>query len=200
MQRLALISVSDKSGVLPFAKTLVDELGFRILSTGGTARLLRENGVDAGEVSDHTGFPEMMDGRVKTLHPKIHGGLLCLRNNEEHCQAAEANDIEMIELVVVNLYPFEETVAKPEVTLAEAIEQIDIGGPSMLRSAAKNNRDVTVVCDPGDYDRVLDSLKADDEAALLALRSELALKVYRRTSEYDGAISEYLSEEALKDA
>ncbi len=127
MQRLALISVSDKSGVLPFAKTLVDELGFRILSTGGTARLLRENGVDAVEVSDHTGFPEMMDGRVKTLHPKIHGGLLCLRNNEEHCQAAEANDIEMIELVVVNLYPFEETVAKPDVTLAEAIEQIDIG-------------------------------------------------------------------------
>ncbi|MDE0576386.1 MAG: bifunctional phosphoribosylaminoimidazolecarboxamide formyltransferase/IMP cyclohydrolase [Opitutales bacterium] len=200
MQRLALISVSDKSGVLPFAKTLVDELGFRILSTGGTARLLRENGVDAVEVSDHTGFPEMMDGRVKTLHPKIHGGLLCLRNNEEHCQAAEANDIEMIELVVVNLYPFEETVAKPGVTLAEAIEQIDIGGPSMLRSAAKNNRDVTVVCDPGDYDRVLDSLKANDEAALLALRSELALKVYRRTSEYDGAISEYLSEQALKDA
>ncbi len=200
MQRLALISVSDKSGVLPFAKTLVDELGFRILSTGGTARLLRENGVDAVEVSDHTGFPEMMDGRVKTLHPKIHGGLLCLRDNEEHCQAAEANDIEMIELVVVNLYPFEETVAKPGVTLAEAIEQIDIGGPSMLRSAAKNNRDVTVVCDPGDYDRVLDSLKANDEAALLALRSELALKVYRRTSEYDGAISEYLSEQALMDA
>jgi phosphoribosylaminoimidazolecarboxamide formyltransferase/IMP cyclohydrolase len=200
MQRLALISVSDKSGVLPFAKTLVDELGFRILSTGGTARLLRENGVDAVEVSDHTGFPEMMDGRVKTLHPKIHGGLLCLRNNEEHCQAAEANDIEMIELVVVNLYPFEETVAKPGVTLAEAIEQIDIGGPSMLRSAAKNNRDVTVVCDPGDYDRVLDSLRANDEAALLKLRSELALKVFHRTAEYDGAISEYLGEQALKDA
>ena len=192
MQRLALISVSDKSGLLPFAKALVEELDFRILSTGGTARLLRENGIDAVDVSDHTGFPEMMDGRVKTLHPKIHGGLLCLRNNEEHRQAAEANDIEMIELVVVNLYPFEETVAKPGVTLAEAIEQIDIGGPSMLRSAAKNNRDVTVVCDPGDYDRALDSLKADDEAALLALRSELALKVYRRTSEYDGAISEYL--------
>ena len=200
MQRLALISVSDKSGVLPFAKTLADELGFRILSTGGTARLLRENGVDAVEVSDHTGFPEMMDGRVKTLHPKIHGGLLCLRNNEEHCQAAEANDIEMIELVVVNLYPFEETVANPGVTLAEAIEQIDIGGPSMLRSAAKNNRDVTVVCDPGDYDRVLDSLRANDQAALLKLRSELALKVFHRTAEYDGAISEYLGEQALKDA
>jgi phosphoribosylaminoimidazolecarboxamide formyltransferase/IMP cyclohydrolase len=200
MQRLALISVSDKSGLLPFAKALVEELDFRILSTGGTARLLRENGIDAVDVSDHTGFPEMMDGRVKTLHPKIHGGLLCLRNNDEHRQAAKANDIEMIELVVVNLYPFEETVAKPGVTLAEAIEQIDIGGPSMLRSAAKNNRDVTVVCDPGDYDRALDSLKADDEAALLALRSELALKVYRRTSEYDGAISEYLGEQALKDA
>jgi len=199
MQRLALISVSDKSGLLPFAKALVEELDFRILSTGGTARLLRENGIDAVDVSDHTGFPEMMDGRVKTLHPKIHGGLLCLRNNEEHRQAAEANDIEMIELVVVNLYPFEETVAKPGVTLAEAIEQIDIGGPSMLRSAAKNNRDVTVVCDPGDYDRVLDSLKVDDEAALFALRSELALKVFRRTSEYDGAISEYLGEQALKD-
>jgi len=200
MQRLALISVSDKSGVLPFARILVDELGFRILSTGGTARLLRENGVDAVEVSDHTGFPEMMDGRVKTLHPKIHGGLLCLRNNDEHCHAADANDIEMIELVVVNLYPFEETVAKPGVTLSEAIEQIDIGGPSMLRSAAKNNRDVTVVCDPGDYDRVLDSLKSDDETSLLALRAELALKVYRRTSEYDGAISNYLGEQALKDA
>ena len=200
MQRYALISVSDKSGLVPFAKSLVEELGFRILSTGGTARLLRENDVEVTDVSDHTGFPEMMDGRVKTLHPKIHGGLLCLRGNEEHRRAAEANDIEMIELVVVNLYPFEETVANPEVTLAEAIEQIDIGGPSMLRSAAKNHGDVSVVCDPDDYDRVLDALKGEDEAALGKLRGELALKVYRRTAAYDGAISAYLSEQTEADA
>ena len=195
MQRYALISVSDKSGLVPFAKSLVDELGFRILSTGGTARLLREEGVEVTDVSDHTGFPEMMDGRVKTLHPKIHGGLLCLRGNEDHRKAAEANGIELIELVVVNLYPFEETVAKHGVTLTEAIEQIDIGGPSMLRSAAKNHEDVSVVCDPADYERILPALKKEDEAALKKLREQLALKVYRRTAAYDAAISTYLSEQ-----
>ena len=200
MQRYALVSVSDKTGVAPFAKALVKELGFRILSTGGTARLLREEGVEVTDVSEHTGFPEMMDGRVKTLHPKVHGGLLCLRANPDHVAAAEANGIEMIELVVVNLYPFEETVAKPGVTTEEAIEQIDIGGPSMLRSAAKNSADVSVVCDPADYDRVLDVLRGDDEAALGKLRRELALKTYCRTASYDAAISAYLGERAAEEA
>ncbi len=195
MQKFALVSVSDKSGLVPFAKALVEELDFVILSTGGTARLLREEGVEVRDVSDHTGFPEMMDGRVKTLHPKVHGGLLCLRDNEVHLAAAEENGIALIDLVVVNLYPFEDTVARPEVTFPEAIEQIDIGGPSMLRSAAKNHSDVTVVCDPVDYDRVLDSLREDDASGGAAFRRELALKVFERTARYDAAISGYLAEQ-----
>ena len=161
-----------------------------LLSTGGTARLLRENDIPVNDVSQHTDFPEMMDGRVKTLHPKIHGGLLCLRDNDEHTKAAEKHQIDMIDLVVVNLYPFEETVSRENVEFNEAIEQIDIGGPSMLRSAAKNHRDVFVVCDPNDYDRVLDGL--NDDSSALELRKELALKVFRRTSVYDNAISNYL--------
>jgi phosphoribosylaminoimidazolecarboxamide formyltransferase/IMP cyclohydrolase len=190
--KTALISVSDKSGVVSFAKELVTRHGFKILSTGGTAKALAEAGIDVVEVGDHTGFPEMMEGRVKTLHPKIHGGLLCLREKAEHMEQAAAHGIEMIDLVVVNLYPFEETVAKPDVTRAEAIEQIDIGGPSMLRSAAKNHGSVTVVTDPADYDRVLAAL--DDEEALPALRRELAIKVYARTSTYDAAITRFLTE------
>ena len=141
--------------------------GFTLLSTGGTARLLREEEIPVTDVSDHTGFPEMMDGRVKTLHPKVHGGLLCLRDNPNHREAAEQHGIAMIDLVVVNLYPFEETVARAGVSFEEAIEQIDIGGPSMLRSAAKNHRDVAVVCDPSDYDRVLASLEKSDDAHAL---------------------------------
>lgn len=190
MQKIALLSVSDKTGLVPFARSLVNDHSFMLLSTGGTARLLRENDIPVNDVSQHTDFPEMMDGRVKTLHPKIHGGLLCLRDNDEHTKAAEKHQIDMIDLVVVNLYPFEETVSRENVEFNEAIEQIDIGGPSMLRSAAKNHRDVFVVCDPNDYDRVLDGL--NDDSSALELRKELALKVFRRTSVYDNAISNYL--------
>ena len=193
MQKFALLSVSDKSGLVPFARNLVDQHSFTLLSTGGTARLLREEGIPVSDVSDRTGFPEMMDGRVKTLHPKVHGGLLCLRDNPEHLKAAEDHDIALIDLVVVNLYPFEETVARANVSFEEAIEQIDIGGPSMLRSAAKNHRDVAVVCDPSDYDRVLNAMKLDDDWS--GLRRELALKVFQRTSSYDKAISEYFSKQ-----
>jgi phosphoribosylaminoimidazolecarboxamide formyltransferase / IMP cyclohydrolase len=186
----ALISVSDKTGIVPFARELADRHGFRILSTGGTARVLAEAGVPVVEVGDYTGFPEMMEGRVKTLHPKIHGGLLCRRDKPAHMEQAAAHGIGMIDMVVVNLYPFEETVARPGVARDEAIEQIDIGGPSMLRSAAKNHAAVTVVTDPGDYPRVLAAL--GDETALAALRRELAAKVYARTSAYDAAIADYL--------
>ena len=146
----ALISVSDKTGLADFARELAKQ-GVEIISTGGTASLLRQEGIPTRDISDFTGFPEMLDGRVKTLHPKVHGGLLYLRGNPEHEAAAREHGIEPIDLVVVNLYPFEETIAKPGVTLAEAIEQIDIGGPSMLRSAAKNYQSVTVVVDPADY-------------------------------------------------
>jgi len=194
MSKFALLSVSDKAGIVPFAQALVDQHGFTLLSTGGTARLLREKNVPVTDVSEHTGFPEMMDGRVKTLHPKVHGGLLCLRDNTEHREAAQEHGIGMIDLVVVNLYPFEETVARAGVTFEEAIEQIDIGGPSMLRSAAKNHRDVTVVCDPADYDRVLVSMESPDDGT--ALRCELAQKVFARTASYDLAISNYLQSQA----
>jgi phosphoribosylaminoimidazolecarboxamide formyltransferase / IMP cyclohydrolase len=186
----ALISVSDKTGIVPFARELAERHGFRILSTGGTAKVLAEAGVAVVEVGEYTGFPEMMEGRVKTLHPKIHGGLLCRRDKPAHMEQAAAHGIGMIDMVVVNLYPFEETVARPGVARDEAIEQIDIGGPSMLRSAAKNHAAVTVVTDPGDYPRVLAAL--GDETALAALRRELAAKVYARTSAYDAAIADYL--------
>ena len=194
MSKFALLSVSDKSGIVSFARALVDHHDFTLLSTGGTARLLREEGVPVTDVSDHTGFPEMMDGRVKTLHPKVHGGLLCLRDDPKHKAAAQEHGIGMIDLVVVNLYPFEETVARAGVSFAEAIEQIDIGGPSMLRSAAKNHRDVTVVCDPADYQRVLNSLESPSEEAG-NLRRQLAQKVFARTFAYDRAISEYLNKQ-----
>ncbi len=192
MEKRALISVSDKTGIVEFAKELVKHRGYTILSTGGTAKLLAEKGIPVTEVSDYTGFPEMMDGRVKTLHPKIHGGLLALRDNKGHMEMAAKHDIGMIDLVVVNLYPFEATVAKPGCTLEDAIENIDIGGPSMLRSAAKNHRDVTVVCDANDYPAVLEALRVGGEQ-LLELRRRLALKVYQRTSAYDAAIANYLN-------
>ena len=194
MEKLALLSVSDKRGLVEFATALVQQHGYRLLSTGGTAKLLAEKGLPVTEVSQHTGFPEMMEGRVKTLHPKIHGGLLCRRDKPEHLAAAAAHNIALIDLVVVNLYPFEATVAKPGVHFEEAIENIDIGGPSMLRSAAKNHDSVTVVCDPGDYGAVLAALT--DPAALGALRRRLALKVFQRTSVYDGAIAAYLEKQA----
>jgi phosphoribosylaminoimidazolecarboxamide formyltransferase/IMP cyclohydrolase len=191
MARFALLSVSDKRGLAEFAAVLSRELGFTLLSTGGTARLLNQAGLPVTEVSQHTGFPEIMDGRVKTLHPKIHGGLLCRRDLASHRDQARANAIEMIDLVVVNLYPFEETVARPDVTREEAIENIDIGGPSMLRSAAKNHESVMVICDPDDYGRALEALR--DEGKGHALRRELAAKVFARTARYDAAIATYLT-------
>ena len=193
MDKFALLSVSDKRGLVPFAKALVEAHGYILLSTGGTARLLAENGLPVTEVSEHTGSPEIMEGRVKTLHPKIHGGLLCRRDDEGHLRQAKENDIALIDLVVVNLYPFEETVAKSGVTFADAIENIDIGGPSMLRSAAKNHPSVTVICDSADYDRVLGAM--NEPTTLLELRRELALKVFERTARYDAAIARYLKGE-----
>jgi phosphoribosylaminoimidazolecarboxamide formyltransferase/IMP cyclohydrolase len=190
MEKLALLSVSDKRGLVEFATALTQRFGYRLLSTGGTAKLLAEKGLPVTEVSQHTGFPEIMEGRVKTLHPKIHGGLLCRRDKPEHLEQARKNDIALIDLVVVNLYPFEETVSKPGVHFEEAIENIDIGGPSMLRSAAKNHESVTVVCDPADYQNVIAAL--DKPAELAALRRKLALKVFQRTGSYDTAIARYL--------
>ena len=190
----ALISVSDKTGLVPFAKELA-ALGVEIISTGGTAKLLAKEGVKCVEISDYTGFPEMMDGRVKTLHPKVHGGLLHLRDNPEHCAQAKEHGILPIDMVVVNLYPFEQTIAKPDVTLDEAIENIDIGGPSMLRSAAKNYRSVTVVTDPADYEDVLKVLHDNDGETTLQLRERLAIKVFVTTSRYDGAIANFLNQE-----
>jgi phosphoribosylaminoimidazolecarboxamide formyltransferase/IMP cyclohydrolase len=191
MRKLALLSVSDKRGLAEFAAALVRDHGYVLLSTGGTARMLQEQGLPVTEVGQHTGFPEIMDGRVKTLHPKIHGGLLGRRDLPEHRAQAEQNGIEWIDLVVVNLYPFEETVAKPGVHFDEAIENIDIGGPSMLRSAAKNHASVTVVTDPADYGRVLAAL-GGPAPELAELRRQLALKVFQRTAAYDGAIARYL--------
>ncbi|MBP8257952.1 MAG: bifunctional phosphoribosylaminoimidazolecarboxamide formyltransferase/IMP cyclohydrolase, partial [Opitutaceae bacterium] len=194
MDKLALLSVSDKQGLVEFATALVRKHGYRLLSTGGTAKLLSAHGLPVTEVGSHTGFPEIMEGRVKTLHPKIHGGLLCRRDKAEHLDQARANGIELIDLVVVNLYPFEATVAKPHVEFEEAIENIDIGGPSMLRSAAKNHASVTVVCDPNDYARVLEAMDAPSK--LTELRRDLALKVFQRTATYDAAIAKYLESQA----
>jgi phosphoribosylaminoimidazolecarboxamide formyltransferase/IMP cyclohydrolase len=199
MAKLALLSVSDKRGLAEFAASLVRDHGYTLLSTGGTAKMLAAGGLPVREVGSHTGFPEIMGGRVKTLHPKIHGGLLARRDSPQHLAEAERNGIELIDLVVVNLYPFEETVAKPGVEFEEAVENIDIGGPSMLRSAAKNHESVTVVCDPADYGSVLLAM-AGDPSGLRALRRRLALKVFQRTAAYDGAIARYLeSQEAGPD-
>jgi phosphoribosylaminoimidazolecarboxamide formyltransferase / IMP cyclohydrolase len=190
MEKLALLSVSDKRGVVDFATALVRQHGYRLLSTGGTAKLLAGAGLPVTEVGAHTGFPEMMEGRVKTLHPKIHGGLLARRDKPDHLAAAQQHGIALIDLVVVNLYPFEQTVAQPHVEFEEAIENIDIGGPSMLRSAAKNHASVTVVCDPDDYGAVLAALHNPEQLAVL--RRRLALKVFQRTGRYDTAIATYL--------
>ncbi len=194
MQKTAILSVSDKSGLVPFAKALVEQYGYHLLSTGGTAKLLETEGIPVTDVSEHTGFPEMMEGRVKTLHPKIHGGLLARRDKEKHMGAAVEHGIDMIDLVVVNLYPFVETVSKSDVTFELAIENIDIGGPSMLRSAAKNHASVCVVVDNADYDRVLAAM--GNELAFSKLRLELAVKVFERTSCYDSAIASYLKGQA----
>lgn len=187
----AIISVTDKSGIIDFAKEL-SKFGVQILSTGGTAKAIREGGIPVTDISDYTGFPEMMDGRVKTLHPKVHGGLLGLRDNPEHISMMEKYGITPIDMVVVNLYQFEKTVAKEGVTLEDAIENIDIGGPSMLRSSAKNFRDVTVIVDPADYAVVLKEMAQSDGETTLKTRFRLAGKVFRLTNQYDGAIAAYL--------
>ncbi|AJF07326.1 bifunctional phosphoribosylaminoimidazolecarboxamide formyltransferase/IMP cyclohydrolase [Geoalkalibacter subterraneus] len=187
----ALISLSDKTGIVEFARELT-AFGVEILSTGGTAKLLRDNGLTVKDVSDFTGFPEMLDGRVKTLHPKVHGGLLGMRDNPEHVAKMKEHGIEPIDMVVVNLYPFEATVAKPGCSLEDAIENIDIGGPTMLRSAAKNNRDVTVIVDNSDFAAVLDEMKSANGAVSRETNFRLAVKVYQHTAAYDGAISNWL--------
>jgi len=187
----AIISVTDKAGIVDFAASL-SGFGVEILSTGGTAKAMREGGVTVKDISEHTGFPEMLDGRVKTLHPKVHGGLLGVRDNPEHVRMMEAHGILPIDLVVVNLYQFEKTVARQGVTLEEAIENIDIGGPAMLRSSAKNFRYVTVIVDPSDYAPVLDEMKANSGTTTLETRFRLAGKVFQLTHAYDHAISRYL--------
>jgi phosphoribosylaminoimidazolecarboxamide formyltransferase/IMP cyclohydrolase len=192
MIKRALMSVSDKKGIVEFARELA-AMGIEILSTGGTAKTLREAGVPVMEVSDYTGSPEMMDGRVKTLHPKIHGGLLARRDNPKDAEDIKKHGINLIDMVVVNLYPFEQTIAKPGVTFDDAIENIDIGGPAMLRAAAKNFRDVAVVVDPSDYGKILAEMKASKGEVSRETKLGLANKVFSHTSRYDGLITEYLS-------
>ncbi|MCM8778331.1 MAG: bifunctional phosphoribosylaminoimidazolecarboxamide formyltransferase/IMP cyclohydrolase [Candidatus Omnitrophica bacterium] len=190
----ALISVSDKTGIVDFAKGLVD-LGIEILSTGGTAKLLQDKGIKVREVAEYTGFPEMLDGRVKTLHPKIHGGILAIRDNKEHREQAKRYSIEMIDLVVINLYPFEKVIQKEDVSIGEAIENIDIGGPSMLRSAAKNNKYVGAVCNPTKYPEILRELRENNGCLSEETKFKLAVEVFQRTAEYDKAIAEFLKNE-----
>src|SRR5262245_35649102 len=189
----ALLSVSDKAGLIDFARALV-AANVELISTGGTAKAIRDAGLPVKDISAHTGFPEMLDGRVKTLHPTVHGGLLYIRGNAAHEAAAREHAIAPIDLVVVNLYPFEQTVAKPNVSLHDAIENIDIGGPSMLRSAAKNHDGVTVVVDPADYDEVAKQISETGNTTL-DLRRQLAAKVFARTAAYDAAIASHLTRE-----
>ena len=189
-----LVSVSDKEGVVAFAQSL-RRLGWEIIATGGTMKLLRDSGVEVINISDVTGFPEICDGRVKTLHPKVHGGLLARRDDESHLEALRENSIEFIDMVCVNLYPFRQTIAKPEVTMEDAVENIDIGGPSMLRSAAKNFRDVTVVCDPSDYERIIAEIEATGNTTI-ETRLELSAKAYTHTAEYDACIATYMRQQA----
>lgn len=191
MVKRALISVSDKTGIVEFAKKL-NILGWEIVSTGGTKTVLDESGIQTIAIDDVTNFPEMMDGRVKTLHPKIHGGILARRDSDSHLEAANQYEITLIDLVVVNLYPFKETILKSEVSYEEAVENIDIGGPSMLRSAAKNHASVTVVVDPMDYELVLSELENDNETSF-ETRQKLAAKVFRYTAAYDALIAEYFT-------
>lgn len=187
----ALISVSDKNGLMDLARVLA-AMDVEILSTGGTAKALREGGVKITEVADYTGSAEILDGRVKTLHPKIHAGLLYRRDLAEHARQMRERGFGSIDMLVVNLYPFEATIAKPDVTFEEAIENIDIGGPCLLRAAAKNFASVTAICDSGDYPRVISELKTDGRTSL-ETRLYLARKIFRRTSEYDGVIASYLA-------
>ena len=190
----ALISVSDKTGVVEFAQQL-RSLGWEIIATGGTMKLLRDSNVEVINISDVTGFPEICDGRVKTLHPKVHGGLLARRDDESHHQALKDNGIEFIDMVCVNLYPFRQTIAKPDVTMEDTIENIDIGGPSMLRSAAKNYKDVTVVCDPADYATIIEEIKEGGNTTV-ETRLQLSAKAYTHTAEYDSMIATYMRKAA----
>jgi phosphoribosylaminoimidazolecarboxamide formyltransferase / IMP cyclohydrolase len=195
----ALISLSDKTGLVDFAKEL-SKFGVEILSTGGTAKLLRDNNIPVKEVSEYTGFPEMLDGRVKTLHPKVHGGLLAVRDNPSHMQSLKEHDIGLIDMVVVNLYPFEKTTQKPGVQIEEVIENIDIGGPSMLRSAAKNHRSVAVICNPARYNQVIVELRKNNGSLTEELMRELAIEVFGLTSRYDTAIHNYLKNYFMPEA
>ncbi len=194
MKKRALVSVSDKAGVVNFARELT-ALGWEIIATGGTQKLLTESGVATIGISDVTGFPEICDGRVKTLHPKVHGALLARRDDDSHLEALRENGIGFIDLVCVNLYPFRQTISRENVAMEDAIENIDIGGPSMLRSAAKNYRDVTVVCDPTDYATILDEIRAEGNTAL-ATRLMLSAKAYTHTAEYDSCIATYMRKQA----
>lgn len=194
--RRALISVSDKTGVVEFAKKL-HAAGIEIVSTGGTMKALKDAGVPVTYVSDVTGFPEIMDGRVKTLNPYIHGGILAVRDNPKHVREMQEHKITPIDMVVVNLYPFKETIAKPDVTLAEAIENIDIGGPAMIRAAAKNFKFVTVVTNPSRYDEIAAAV-AKDGCVSGMLRMQLAREAFAHTADYDQAIQNYLAEQAAK--
>src|SRR3954465_1508637 len=198
--RRALISVSDKTGLKEFATALVKEFNIELISTGGTAKFLRDAGLPVKDVSDVTGFPEMMDGRVKTLHPKIHGGLLALRDNPEHVAAMEQHGIRPIDLVCINLYPFEKTVRKPGVTFDEAIENIDIGGPSMIRSAAKNHRHVLVVTSPDRYEKVIGDLHEHKGSSCGGHRLKQAQRAFAHTAEYDSIIANYLATAARIDS
>lgn len=190
--KTALLSVSDKTDLVPFARRLITAGCQTLISTGGTARALSEAGIDVTPIDQVTGFPEMMDGRVKTLHPKIHGGLLALRDKEDHAASLTEHAITPIDLVCVNLYPFEKTVADPDVSDADAIEQIDIGGPSMVRSAAKNHAYVSIVTDPKQYDQVANNIERNTGSTTLDLRRSLAAAAFTRTAEYDTAISTWM--------
>src|SRR5215207_4952923 len=192
--RRALISVSDKTGIVDFARELTS-FDVEIISTGGTAKALREAGIIVRDVSDITGFPELMDGRVKTLQPRVHGGLLAIRDNPEHIAAMQQHGIEPIDMVVVNLYPFAETIRRPDVTQGEAIEQIDIGGPAMIRSAAKNAQDVAVVVLTSSYETILYEMKSRNGALSLATRKRLAREAFQQTAIYDMTVSSYLASE-----
>ena len=191
MTNYALLSVSNKTGIVDFARSLVD-YGYTIISSGGTHSVIAAEGIPVTKVSDYTGSPEILNGRVKTLHPKIHGGILAQRGNPVHDMDRNANDIGLIDIVAVNLYPFAETVSKPDVTLADAIENIDIGGPSMVRSAAKNFKDVAVMTNPHQYGIYLDSIKGNISIKPETLRKQFMLEAFKHTAEYDAAISAWM--------
>ena len=196
MNYYALLSVSDKTGIVDFAEGLV-RAGYTLISSGGTHAVLQAEGIPVMRVSDYTGSPEILDGRVKTLHPKIHGGILAQRGNSSHDLDLKVNRIELIDIVAVNIYPFKETVAKPDVTFEEAIENIDIGGPSMVRSAAKNFKDVAVLTNPGQYGIYLDSIKGNISIKPETLRKQFMLEAFRHTAEYDATISSWMEDRVL---